>query len=323
MEEELVALKYTDDREVAAELLARYDFIAVPVLDEAGGMVGIVTHDDIIDVIQEEATEDLQRQAAVGPIEGSYLEAGFGTVWYNRVKWLAVLFVLQMGTIYVMAYYEKEIAISAALVACLPLVLSVGGNAGSQAATLVVRALALDQVKPREWLRVLGRELLMGAALAGTLGVLALVRTYLWTPGSLLDRAARRARQADVRPRAGRRRHLPVGDVARVDAAAADPPTRGRPGPRLQPGHRHPQRRVRDRHLRHRGGRVLLLTRRLDVGREVDVRVRSPERARRLLERYLRYAGVRQEPSLLRHPSNLPDIIGRRSRRPGFRPGFG
>jgi magnesium transporter len=187
MEEELVALKYTDDQEVAAELLARYDFIAVPVLDEAGGMVGIVTHDDIIDVIQEEATEDLQRQAAVGPIEGSYLEAGFGTVWYNRVKWLAVLFILQMGTIYVMAYYEKEIAISAALVACLPLVLSVGGNAGSQAATLVVRALALDQVKPREWLRVFGRELLMGAALAATLGVLALVRTYLWTPGSLLD----------------------------------------------------------------------------------------------------------------------------------------
>lgn len=187
MEEELVALKYTDDREVAAELLARYDFIAVPVLDEQGGMVGIVTHDDIIDVIQAEATEDLQRQAAVGPIEGSYLEAGFGTVWYNRVKWLALLFVLQMGTIYVMAYYEKEIAVSAALVACLPLVLSVGGNAGSQAATLVVRALALDQVKPREWVRVLGRELLVGAALAGTLGVMALVRTYLGTPGSLLD----------------------------------------------------------------------------------------------------------------------------------------
>ncbi len=187
MEEELVALKIGDDREVAAELLARYDFIAVPVLDETGGMVGIVTHDDVIDVITAEATEDLQRQAAVGPIEGNYLEAGFGTVWYNRAKWLALLFILQMGTIYVMAYYEGQIAVSVALVACLPLVLSVGGNAGSQAATLVVRALALEQVRPREWLKVLGRELLMGLALAGGLAVLAWLRTRYMTPQSLLE----------------------------------------------------------------------------------------------------------------------------------------
>lgn len=187
MEDELVALKIDDDQEVAAELLARYDFIAVPVLDENGGMVGIVTHDDVIDVITAEATEDLQRQAAVGPIEGNYLEAGFGTVWYNRAKWLALLFVLQMGTIYVMAFYEDQIAVSVALVACLPLVLSVGGNAGSQAATLVVRALALDQVKPYEWLKVLGRELLMGLALAGGLAILSFLRTRFFTPGSLLD----------------------------------------------------------------------------------------------------------------------------------------
>jgi magnesium transporter len=189
MEQEIVALKYNDDRETAADVLARYDFIAVPVVDENGGMVGIVTHDDIIDVIQQEATEDLQRQAAVGPFEGNYLEAGFGTVWYNRVKWLALLFILQMVTVYVMAFYEKQIAVSAALIACLPLVLSVGGNAGSQAATLVVRALALDQLEPREWRRVLGRELLMGAALAGSLGVLALIRTWYLTPASLLEPA--------------------------------------------------------------------------------------------------------------------------------------
>lgn len=185
METDTITLRLTDDRETAADLLARYDFIAIPVLDADGGMVGIVTHDDVIDVLRQEATEDLQRQAAVGPIEGSYLEAGFGQVWYSRVKWLALLFILQMGTVYVMAHYEGEIATYAALVTCLPLVLSVGGNAGSQAATLVVRAVALDQVSVKEWAKVLGRELLIGSALAGTLGVMALARTWFMTPAAV------------------------------------------------------------------------------------------------------------------------------------------
>jgi magnesium transporter len=148
-------------------------------------MVGIVTHDDVIDVLQQEATEDLQRQAAVGPIEGSYVEARFWTVWWSRAKWLVLLFALQTITVYVMDHYQERIAVSAALLACLPLVLSVGGNAGSQAATLVVRALALDEVKVGQWYRVLGREVLMGTALAGTLGLLALGRTWFLTPGHL------------------------------------------------------------------------------------------------------------------------------------------
>ena len=188
MEHELVALNLNDDREKAAEILARYDFVALPVVDDQGGLVGIVTHDDVIDVIQQEATEDMQRQAAVGPIQGSYLKARFWTVWQSRAQWLVILFILQTITVYVMDFYQGKIAVSMALVACLPLVLSVGGNAGSQAATLVVRALALDQVKPREWHRVLGRELLIGAALAGTLGLLALVRTWFLTPGDLAAR---------------------------------------------------------------------------------------------------------------------------------------
>lgn len=185
MDEELVALRIDDDREKAAEVLARYDFLAMPVVDEAGGMVGIVTHDDVIDVLQQEATEDLQRQAAVGPIEGNYVEARFWTVWWSRAKWLVLLFALQTITVYVMDHYQEKIAVSAALLACLPLVLSVGGNAGSQAATLVVRALALEEVKVGQWYRVLAREVLMGGALAGTLGLLALGRTWFLTPGHL------------------------------------------------------------------------------------------------------------------------------------------
>lgn len=186
MSDEVIALRYDDPAEKAAQLLARYDFVAVPVLDANGAMLGIVTHDDVIDVIQEEATEDLQRQAGVGRIEGDYLETSFLQVWLSRVKWLAILFMLQMLTVNAIAWNEEKIRMFAALVACLPLVMSVGGNAGSQAATLVVRALSLDQVRPSDWLRVLGREVLMGLALASTLGLLALFRTYFLTPSSLV-----------------------------------------------------------------------------------------------------------------------------------------
>jgi magnesium transporter len=108
-------------------------------------------------------------------------------VWLSRVKWLVILFNLQMVTVYVMAHYEDRIQVSKALVACLPLVLSVGGNAGSQAATLIVRSIALHQVHSGMWLRVLGREILMGLALATPLGILALFRTWFMTPSGLYD----------------------------------------------------------------------------------------------------------------------------------------
>lgn len=188
MKEELVRLKFTDDVSVAADLLARYDFIAMPVVDEAGGMLGIITHDDVIDIIQEEATEDMQRQAAVGPIEGNFLEAKFSTVWWNRAKWLAILFAAQMITINVMRHYEGELERVVFLMAFVPLCLSVGGNAGSQAATLVTRAIALEQIKVADWARVLRRELLVGLALALTLGVLAILRTNFLTPDTLIEK---------------------------------------------------------------------------------------------------------------------------------------
>lgn len=187
MEGEVVTLRYDEDREAVAKVFARYDFIAVPVVDERGGLLGIVTHDDVLDVVQAEATEDLQRQGAVGPIEGNYLDAGFAQVWRSRAKWLAILFVFQMVTINVMAHYEGKLEGGLAfLVVFIPLCLSVGGNAGSQASTLVTRALALDEIKLADWLRVFRRELLMAAALAATLGVLAVARTYWFTPGDVL-----------------------------------------------------------------------------------------------------------------------------------------
>lgn len=190
MADELMTLSYTDQDHVAADLLAKYDFIAMPVVDENRGMLGIVTHDDVIDIIQAEATEDMQRQAAVGPIDGSYLEAGFARVWWNRAKWLAILFMLQMLTINVMRHYEGELEKVVFLMAFVPLCLSVGGNAGSQAATLVTRALALEHIRVGDWFRVFRRELLMGLALAATLGILAVLRTQLFTPDAVIDKMA-------------------------------------------------------------------------------------------------------------------------------------
>jgi magnesium transporter len=194
MESEIVTLRYDEDREAVTKLFARYDFIAVPVVDDRFGLLGIVTHDDVLDVVQAEATEDLQRQAGVGPIEGSYVDARFGRVWYSRAKWLAFLFLLQMFTIEVMARYEGRLGGDdragtglAFLIVFIPLCLSVGGNAGSQASTLVTRALALEQIQARDWLRVFRRELLMAAALAVTLGLLAVARTYFFTPHRVLD----------------------------------------------------------------------------------------------------------------------------------------
>ncbi|HXD86373.1 MAG TPA: magnesium transporter [Urbifossiella sp.] len=188
MESEIVALRFDEDREALARLFTRYDFIAVPVVDERFGLLGIVTHDDVLDVVQQEATEDLQRQAAVGPIEGDYLKTRFGRVWWSRVQWLSALFLLQMFTINAMAYYESEMERVAFLIVFIPLCLSVGGNAGSQAATLVIRAMALEQIRLRDWWRVCRRELLMAAALAGFLGILSIARTYFLTPDKILSK---------------------------------------------------------------------------------------------------------------------------------------
>jgi magnesium transporter len=176
MESEVVALRFDEDKDAVARLFARYDFIAAPVVDDQFGLLGIVTHDDVLDLVQEEATEDLQRQAAVGPIEGNYLEASFFRVWRSRVFWLSLLFVAELATFTVMEQFEEAIGTVVVLALFVPLCISTGGNSGSQAATLVTRSLALGHVHPREWRRVLRRELMMGVALGLTLGAIAFLR---------------------------------------------------------------------------------------------------------------------------------------------------
>jgi magnesium transporter len=173
---DLVTLRAADDRQAAAEALRRYGLIAIPVLDDEGRLVGIVTHDDIVEVINQEATEDLQKQGAVGPFRGSYLETGFLTIWRKRSLWLCLLFAAELMTFTVMAGFEEALAAVLVLSLFVPLCISTGGNSGSQAATIITRELALGHIVVRDWWRVLRHEILMGAVLGVTLGVIGFFR---------------------------------------------------------------------------------------------------------------------------------------------------
>jgi magnesium transporter len=176
MEAQVVAVKVTDDPEHVAQELARYDLLAIPVVDEQGRMVGIVTHDDVIDVVVKEATEDVYRIGGVGPLAENYLEAGFFTVWRKRALWLAFLFLAELLTFTALSSFDEAINAVVVLALFVPLCISTGGNSGSQAATLITRALALGQVAPANWLRVVRHELLMGLVLGLTLGTIGFVR---------------------------------------------------------------------------------------------------------------------------------------------------
>jgi magnesium transporter len=171
-----ITLRASDDREKAAAALIKYDLLALPVLDDDGRLVGIVTHDDIVDVITQEATEDLQKQGAVGPFSGNYLETGFFTIWRKRAVWLCLLFAAELMTFTVMAGFNDALAAILVLSLFVPLCISTGGNSGSQAATIITRELALGHISVRDWLRVLRHEIVMGLVLGVTLGLIGFVR---------------------------------------------------------------------------------------------------------------------------------------------------
>jgi magnesium transporter len=173
MDSEFVSLVATDDREEAVRAMGRYDRTALPVVDSRGMLVGIVTFDDIADVAEEEFTEDIQKLGGMEALGEPYMSVGFASMIRKRGVWLALLFVMQIGTIGVMGYFG--LAEMAVQVAFIPLVISCGGNTGSQAATILVRALSLEEVSPGEWFRVAGRELVTGFGLGVMLGALGFV----------------------------------------------------------------------------------------------------------------------------------------------------
>jgi magnesium transporter len=178
MNTDVIALKVGEEAKHAADVFAKYDFIAVPVVDDDKRLVGIVTHDDVIDVIRAEATEDLQKQGAVGSITEGYFEAKFFSVWRSRTMWLSMLFVAEMMTYNALTAFEETLEKVLVLKYFIALCIATGGNSGTQAATLVTRAIALGDVRLKDWLRILRREFLMGFAMGLAIGALGFVRAY-------------------------------------------------------------------------------------------------------------------------------------------------
>jgi magnesium transporter len=183
-----VYVRVDQDQEEVARIVGKYDFIAIPVVDNDHRIVGIITHDDALDVVVEEATEDAQRMGGMVPLEEPYLEVPFVEMWRKRSVWLSCLFIAEFFTFSALARYEDALKAFAVLGMFTPLCISTGGNSGSQAATLITRAMALGHISLRQWWTVVRHELLMGLALGVTLGAIAFFRVmlpFLTTPAVL------------------------------------------------------------------------------------------------------------------------------------------
>jgi magnesium transporter len=179
---DVVSVPATADREEVARITREYDLVAVPVVDEGGRVLGVVTVDDVIDVIVEEQTEDIQKQAAVQPLEEPYFQVGFFSIARKRAGWLILLFMGSTLTINVLAGYGRQLESIMALTFFLPLIVSAGGNSGSQSASLITRALAVGDVTLRDALRVFLRELGQGLILGASLGLVGFMRVILAPP---------------------------------------------------------------------------------------------------------------------------------------------
>jgi magnesium transporter len=180
MDNRYIALKATDDREAAVEAFKDSDLIALPVTDTEGVLLGIVTVDDILDVAEEEATEDIQKIGGSEALDEPYMQISLPRLVRKRASWLVILFLSEMLTATAMGKFETEIARAVILSIFVPLVISSGGNSGSQASTLIIRAMAVGEVGLRDWWRVMRREILSGLSLGAILGVIGFIRISTW-----------------------------------------------------------------------------------------------------------------------------------------------
>lgn len=187
MNNRFVALRTTDSQEDAVMIFRDNDLPALPVVDQDGVLVGIVTNDDILDVAEKEATEDIQKFGGLEALDLPYRETPFHTMVRKRAGWLVILFVGEMLTASAMGYFEHEIERAVVLALFVPLIISSGGNSGSQAATLVIRAMALKELTLRDWFYVIRREMLSGLTLGTILGSIGFIRITLWQELGLFD----------------------------------------------------------------------------------------------------------------------------------------
>ena len=180
----------TTDQEETARLFSKYDLLAVPVVDERHHVIGIVTVDDIIDAIFEESTEDVQKFGGMEALDEPYMEISFLKMMKKRAGWLSALFIGEMLTATAMQHFETELEKAIVLTLFIPLIMSSGGNSGSQATSLIIRALALGEIRLKDWWRVALRELPSGLSLGLILGTLGLVRIVAWQMLGLHDYGA-------------------------------------------------------------------------------------------------------------------------------------
>ncbi|MEI7972939.1 MAG: magnesium transporter [Bdellovibrio sp.] len=180
MKTDLIEIPVNLDQEKIAKIFSQHDLMAIPVVDEWRHMKGIVTFDDVQSVVQEEATEDIQKIGGVEALDAPYMKVAFFEMIRKRAGWLTILFFSEMFTATAMTFFKDEISKAVVLSLFIPLIISSGGNSGSQATTLIIRAMALGEIRLRDWWRVLGRELLSGATLGFLLGCVAFLRIFFW-----------------------------------------------------------------------------------------------------------------------------------------------
>jgi magnesium transporter len=178
MQTGLVTVEVDDDQEEVAQKVARYDLLAIPVVDVERKLRGIITYDDIFDVVQEEALEDAHRSAAVEPLQNSYLQTSVLTLVWKRGVWLIVLFFAALLTAFALKWYEADLMRWGWLMFFVPLIISSGGNSGNQSATLVITGLRTNDIRISDWARVLKREIFVGLMLGIFLGACGLIGAW-------------------------------------------------------------------------------------------------------------------------------------------------
>ena len=187
MDKDVISIKTTDDKEHVAKMFNKYDFLTLPVVDAEGRLVGIVTVDDAVDVMEDEATEDIEKMAALQPSEKPYLKTSVLELAGHRIVWLLVLMISGMLTGGILGHYEQAFVAIPILVTFIPMLTDTGGNSGSQASTLIIRGMTVGELQPRDWLRILWKEIRVSFIVGIILGSVNFLRIYFLYRGSTLS----------------------------------------------------------------------------------------------------------------------------------------
>ena len=182
---QLISVNTLDDQEVVAEVVKKYDLLSVPVVDNENRLVGIITVDDVVDVIEEETTEDFEKMALIAPSDDDYLKTGVFKQTRNRIIWLLILMVSGTFTGKIIEGYEALLAGFTTLTAAIPMLMDTGGNAGNQVSTLIIRGLAVGKLEPRDYFKIVFKELRVAILCGTALGAVNILRMYLFCDGTL------------------------------------------------------------------------------------------------------------------------------------------